>query len=350
MRLCWCSLICGNSKSFQTRTLFKNHTNRFLSFSFVLLLDSPLSPLSLAIAAVGDKSCDVYKYDLETGEGTLLFGHISMLLAMKVCPREKFIVTCDRDEKVRVTNYPSVYNIQTYLLGHREFVSSCAFIDDQHVLTGSGDSQIKLWNIIDGKELCSVDLSVDLAAKLAVNGGHPAKERDGGGTVDDRNEPASNEPAKNESDRPAGSESTNEAAKADDRLAIKRVFCIRSSLIVVAFFNLPNLVTFVIEPGLQLVRNAIIELPSNLLDAIEHGDRLYLLTAADGLISYEAQGNQLVRLDGDRFLASINANQELFKFNEKELTSFRLLYKLPSGSDEAEPNDDRDARKRKRSN
>ena len=266
----------------------------------------------------------------------MLFGHISMLLAMKVCPQEKFIVTCDRDEKVRVTNYPSVYNIQTYLLGHREFVSCCAFIDNHHVLTGSGDSKIKLWNIINGDELCGTDLADCLA-------GRPGQPNEAEPASDPSDDP--NEQAKNKSNQPAGSEPT----KADDRLAIKHVFCIRSSLVVVAFFNSPNLVTFLVEADRRrLVLNEILELPSKLLDAVEHGDRLYLLTAADGLISYAVDGNQLARVHGSRFLASINANQELFKFNEKELTNFRWLYKLPSAD---EPNDEpREAQKRKKAN
>ena len=294
---------------------------------------SKTNPTLLSLA-VGDKSCDVYKYDLESGECTLLFGHISMLLAMKICPQEKFIVTCDRDEKVRVTNYPSVYNIQAYLLGHREFVSCCTFIDDQHVLTGSGDSQIKLWNILTGGELASVDL----AACLAERTGRPKE------VETDRNEQADGQ-SETESDRPADS------GPADDRLAIRKVFCIHSNLIVVAFFNLPNLVTFVVEADrTRLVLNEIIELPSDLLDAIEHADRLYLLTA-DGLISYAAEASQLVRVHGSRFLASINDNQALFKFNEKELTNFRLLYKLPSGEPTERSTDEpREARKRKRTN
>lgn len=266
---------------------------------------------------------------------------------MMVCPQEKFIVTCDRDEKVRVTNYPSAYNIQAYLLGHREFVSCCTFIDNHHVLTGSGDSKIKLWNIMDGRELASVDLAVCLADRRSNKSKEVADAASDSNKTVDRNEQQ-----QSESNRPAGSEPTNEAAKTDDRLAIKKVFCI-SSLVVVAFFNLPNLVTFAIEADrTRLLLNEIVELPSNLLDAIEHADRLYLLTAADGLISYAADGKQLTAVHGSRVLASINANQELFKFNEKELTNFRLLYKFPNGSGDAEPSNDEHkvARKRKKTN
>lgn len=261
---------------------------------------------SFTFLSVGDKSCDVYKYNLETGECNLLFGHISMLLEMKICPQEKFILTCDRDEKIRVTNYPSVYNIQTFLLGHTEFVNTCTFINNNQVVSGSGDSTIKLWEIINGKELFSFDLN-NCFSKSAVESGINA------------NELLTNETS-NETNG-----FKNESTEIKNRLAVKKVFYIQSNL-VVTFFNLPNLVTFMVKED-KLILNEIAKLPSNILDAIEYNNQLYLLTL-NGLISFKFKENQL-RTVQNNFLTLINEdNQELLKFNENELTDFRFLYKF----------------------
>ncbi len=53
----------------------------------------------------------------------LLLGHLSMLLDVLVTDCSRFVVTCDRDEKIRVSRYPNAYNIHTYCLGHTEFVT-----------------------------------------------------------------------------------------------------------------------------------------------------------------------------------------------------------------------------------
>ena len=268
---------------------------------------------------VGDKSCDIYKYDLETGACSLLFGHISLLLQMKISPLESSILTCDRDEKVRVTNYPSVYNIQTFLLGHREFVSCCTFVDQEHVVTGSGDSTIKLWEIINGKELASFDLSncFSSSRKEAVE-----KCAESNAHLDERNanvESTSRRSTEQTNVVPNSESIKNKATKqSENRLAIKNVFYnAQSNRLVVVCFNQANLVTFeLVERRFIIDQN--IELPSNALDALEHDNELYVLTVNDALIRYEFKEKQLTRVH-NRLLVSINDNQDLLKFNEKEL-------------------------------
>jgi tRNA (guanine-N(7)-)-methyltransferase subunit TRM82 len=35
---------------------------------------------------------------------------------------KKYLITSDRDEKIRVTSYPDTYNIQAFCLGHTKYV------------------------------------------------------------------------------------------------------------------------------------------------------------------------------------------------------------------------------------
>lgn len=49
-----------------------------------------------------------------------IVGHVSMLTDMTLSDDEKYIITADRDEHVRVSRYPNGYNIESYCMGHTE--------------------------------------------------------------------------------------------------------------------------------------------------------------------------------------------------------------------------------------
>ncbi|KAK6191854.1 hypothetical protein SNE40_003438 [Patella caerulea] len=103
---------------------------------------------------VSDKSGDVYRFVLhdEEKEGELLLGHLSMLLDLILIKNDKFVVTSDRDEKMRISCYPNCYNIHSFCLGHTQYVSSMVYDEEDDLLiSGSGDCTIRIWNY-DGKE------------------------------------------------------------------------------------------------------------------------------------------------------------------------------------------------------
>lgn len=108
-----------------------------------------------------DKSGDVFKFDLDKNEGQCLLGHLSMLLDVKLTLDGKHILTCDRDEKIRISSYPNAYNIHNFCLGHTDFVTCIEVIDDQYIVSGSGDGTLKSWNYLQGKELASVTPAED---------------------------------------------------------------------------------------------------------------------------------------------------------------------------------------------
>ncbi|XP_046463302.1 tRNA (guanine-N(7)-)-methyltransferase non-catalytic subunit WDR4-like [Daphnia pulex] len=104
---------------------------------------------------VADKAGDCFTYSLNepTGQGKLILGHLSMLLAVVVSSDNKFVITSERDEKIRVSCLPNAYNIHSYCLGHTEFITSLAFIQNNLLLSGSGDGTLRVWDYLDGKML-----------------------------------------------------------------------------------------------------------------------------------------------------------------------------------------------------
>lgn len=106
---------------------------------------------------ITDKTGDCYLFDCENYKqpGKLILGHLSVVYDVLLTPDEKFVITSDRDDKIRVSNFPNCFEIEGYCLGHREFVSAVRLLpfDDNILLSISGDETLKLWNYREGKKL-----------------------------------------------------------------------------------------------------------------------------------------------------------------------------------------------------
>ena len=99
---------------------------------------------------IPDKSGDVYAFKLSEPESEHLLGHLSMLLDILISPDNKYVLTCDRDEKIRVTHYPNAYNIRGFCLGHTEFITGFTFVSGQSnvLASASGDGSIRIWDFL----------------------------------------------------------------------------------------------------------------------------------------------------------------------------------------------------------
>lgn len=67
-------------------------------------------------------ACDTLASHENPSSGELILGHASLLTSCLLAPDEKFIITADRDEHIRVSWYPEGYIIESYCLGHRKYV------------------------------------------------------------------------------------------------------------------------------------------------------------------------------------------------------------------------------------
>uniref|UniRef100_A0A4W3JK56 WD repeat domain 4 n=1 Tax=Callorhinchus milii TaxID=7868 RepID=A0A4W3JK56_CALMI len=84
----------------------------------------------------------------------------SYLAIRAVSPDDRYLVTSDRDEKIRVSFLEKPHVIEAFCLGHSEFVSEL-FIPPNHpqlLVSGSGDGTLRLWDFTRGKELHCCDL------------------------------------------------------------------------------------------------------------------------------------------------------------------------------------------------
>lgn len=114
------------------------------------------SPLPMIIA--GDMVGDATAYPLDNKNGSngrFLMGHTASMLT-GLCAQEGRLVTCDRDEKIRISKFPESFVLEEYLLGHTAFVSSIDVRNDRCIST-SADQTIRLWDLKSYKQLASLD-------------------------------------------------------------------------------------------------------------------------------------------------------------------------------------------------
>ncbi|GAX13495.1 tRNA (guanine-N(7)-)-methyltransferase subunit TRM82 [Fistulifera solaris] len=142
---------------------------RVSSMCFALVADDQHS---MTVVVVSDLAGDAIAYSVEKGLNDskddeknqetncrLLLGHTASMLT-KVLVHQHYIVTADRDEKIRVSYFPDTYRIHGYLLGHLAFVSSFD-VHNNACASAGGDRMIRLWDLVTCKELASISTVSD---------------------------------------------------------------------------------------------------------------------------------------------------------------------------------------------
>ncbi|KAK0189076.1 WD40 repeat-like protein [Armillaria mellea] len=151
----------------------------------------PKKPTSVTFTAdgqtilVSDKFGDIFSYPLDppsvskaenpkgeerdraslvshpsASNGTLILGHTSLLTTFLLSPDEKYIITADRDEHIRVSWYPQGYCIETFCLGSTKFVSALHIpkSNPSVLISGGGDPELKLWDWLSGQWKCDIPI------------------------------------------------------------------------------------------------------------------------------------------------------------------------------------------------
>jgi len=166
--------VCDDRKQLTIWTLTKNEELVTLKNQYNLVRKASrviFTPNS-GYVLVADKNGDVYIFKIDSQEsaenksGKLLLGHLSMLLDILVSKDGKFVLTADRDEKIRVSRFPNSYNIHNFCLGHTEFVTSISWFPSTAskdlLVSGSGDGTVRVWDYLEGKTISSRSIVDDV--------------------------------------------------------------------------------------------------------------------------------------------------------------------------------------------
>merc|ERR1712166_457645 len=71
--------------------------------------------------------------------------------------RRRLLLTADRDERIRISQFPDSYILEGFLLGHTAYVTAFTTIPSSYLAVScGGDMTLRLWNIDDKSEICNL--------------------------------------------------------------------------------------------------------------------------------------------------------------------------------------------------
>nr|VDD16736.1 unnamed protein product [Brassica rapa] len=120
---------------------------------------------------------------LPSKKGAPLLSHYcSIITSLEFSPDGRYILSADRDFKIRVSYLYKelmIHEIQTFCLGHTEFVTCIAFVwnpelPQKYLMSGSGDSTVRLWDVTSGSLLNTCEVST-MAGHLESNESKPVQ-------------------------------------------------------------------------------------------------------------------------------------------------------------------------------
>ncbi|KAG0347398.1 tRNA (guanine-N(7)-)-methyltransferase non-catalytic subunit trm82 [Podila humilis] len=128
-------------------------------YNMVRDIPDEVKPVKAAPETTGDSE-NAEDVDEDEGEQPIL-GHVSMATDLALTKDNKYIITSDRDEHIRVSQYPKGHNIETYCLGHTSFVTTIRVLpggSQKYLISGAGDATVRVWELMQGKEVQTFNL------------------------------------------------------------------------------------------------------------------------------------------------------------------------------------------------
>lgn len=98
-----------------------------------------------------EKTGDLYKIQSD-GQSKFLLGHLFTFSDVQFVTNEDdskllYIISADRDEKIRITNYPNTFDIERYCFGHKHLVDRIFIANDRRFVSVDQQGDVCVWDL-----------------------------------------------------------------------------------------------------------------------------------------------------------------------------------------------------------
>ena len=108
------------------------------------------------VLIVTDKNGELWATNMKSV--ILLGGHTASIIT-DLLSSDEYIITADRDEKIRVCTFPHTERILAYCLGHNNVITSLDFLSSTLFISASWDNTLILWDATTGRALSKLVLT-----------------------------------------------------------------------------------------------------------------------------------------------------------------------------------------------
>lgn len=100
-----------------------------------------------------EKTGDLHRVS-DSGKSQFLLGHLFMFSDVRFVTKKLdndiiYVISADRDEKIRITNYPHTFEIERYCFGHRHSIRKILLVNDKSFVSIDNQNDACLWDLCD---------------------------------------------------------------------------------------------------------------------------------------------------------------------------------------------------------
>jgi len=190
------------------------------------------------VVLISDKFGEVHALNMALTKAEMITGHSTSVITDMVCchseditsptttssssssssssSTDNLLITCDRDEKIRISHFPAAHMIHSYCLHHNHVVSSMdiAYIRNRpYLFTCAWDCQMCVWDPAGGTLLTSLNVREHAGAGADGEGEGGEEEGEEGEEGEEEEKPVS-QPQKKQKPAPGGAAAAVSAAVA----------------------------------------------------------------------------------------------------------------------------------------
>lgn len=90
---------------------------------------------------------DVSDFSIDSNSSKIMYGHSDPIHFLSISPNNRCLVSCDTWGKIKVLDFPNVFNLQSVIMYKNNDIKFCDFLNDKQLLVLNSNNTIHIWSL-----------------------------------------------------------------------------------------------------------------------------------------------------------------------------------------------------------